>query len=222
VSVFCLSRELLLGPLGLPKSLTGTGSLHGGQDTRVAQIITGPVAGLITVTTGTRAGKPIITWRRDENALATASTLDGLYALATNLPDDGPLTALDVLRIYKDQWIVEQRHRDLKQTLRVRPVFLHNDDRIEALVAVIGIAVLIFGLIEAELRAALGDGVPLPGILPEGRAARPTARAALAAFDGLSVTYTPSGLVLDRLTQVQRIVLALLRISLPWPERADE
>jgi hypothetical protein len=191
-------------------------------DARVAQIITGPVAGLITVTTGTRAGKPIITWRRDENALATASTLDGLYALATNLPDDGPLTALDVLRIYKDQWIVEQRHRDLKQTLRVRPVFLHNDDRIEALVAVIGIAVLIFGLIEAELRAALGDGVPLPGILPEGRAARPTARAALAAFDGLSVTYTPSGLVLDRLTQVQRIVLALLRISLPWPERADE
>jgi hypothetical protein len=174
------------------------------------------------VTTGTRAGKPIITWRRDENALATASTLDGLYALATNLPDDGPLTALDVLRIYKDQWIVEQRHRDLKQTLRVRPVFLHNDDRIEALVAVIGIAVLIFGLIEAELRAALGDGVPLPGILPEGRAARPTARAALAAFDGLSVTYTPSGLVLDRLTQVQRIVLALLGISLPWPERADE
>lgn len=191
-------------------------------DARVAQIITGPVAGLITVTTGTRAGKPIITWRRDENALATASTLDGLYALATNLPDDGPLTALDVLRIYKDQWIVEQRHRDLKQTLRVRPVFLHNDDRIEALVAVIGIAVLIFGLIEAELRAALGDGVPLPGILPEGRAARPTARAALAAFDGLSVTYTPSGLVLDRLTQVQRIVLALLGISLPWPERADE
>jgi hypothetical protein len=191
-------------------------------DARVAQIITGPVAGLITVTTGTRAGKPIITWRRPDNALATASTLDGLYALATNLPDDGPLTALDVLRIYKDQWIVEQRHRDLKQTLRVRPVFLHNDDRIEALVAVIGIAVLIFGLIEAELRAALGDGVPLPGILPEGRAGRPTARAALAAFDGLSVTYTPSGLVLDRLTQVQRIVLALLRISLPWPERADE
>src|ERR1019366_10812334 len=32
-SVFCLSRELLLGPLGPPKSLTGTGSLHGGQDT---------------------------------------------------------------------------------------------------------------------------------------------------------------------------------------------
>src|SRR5664280_624367 len=71
-----------------------------------------------------------IVHRRIEPLLAVtaASRLDGLYALATNLPD--PLTALDVLDIYKDQWIVEQRHRDLKRPspLRVRPVFLHNDD----------------------------------------------------------------------------------------------
>ena len=101
-------------------------------------------------------------------------------------------------------------------------MFLHNDARIEALIAVIGIALLVFGLIEAELRAALGEGVPLPGILPEGRAAKPTARAALASFDGLSATYTPNGLVLDRLTQVQRIILAHLGIPLPWPERAED
>ena len=126
-----------------------------------------------------------------------------------------------MLKTYKDQWIVEQRHRDLKQTLKVRPIFLHNDDRIEALIAVIGIALLIFGLIEAELRAALGDGVPLPGILPEGRAARPTARAVLAAFDGLELSYTPAGIVLDRLSPVQRRILALLDIPLPWPEKPD-
>ncbi len=193
-------------------------------DARVAQILTGSVKDLIQVRTGTRAGKPVITWQRDHDAIAAASQLDGLYALATNLPghDDGAaLTALDVLEIYKDQWIVEQRHRDLKQTLRVRPVFLHNDDRIEALIAVIGIALLIFGLIEAELRAALGPGVPLPGILPEGRAAIPTARAALAAFDGLHLTYTPGGPVLDKLTSIQRTILALLNIPLPWPEKQN-
>jgi Domain of unknown function (DUF4277) len=191
-------------------------------DAKVAQILTGQAAGLIWVRTGTRAGKPVITWARDTEAIAAASRLDGLYALAANLPDhdDGTEpTALDVLKIYKDQWIVEQRHRDLKQTLRVRPVFLHNDDRIEALIAVIGIALLIFGLIEAELRASLGDGVPLPGILPEGRAARPTARAVLAAFDGLHLTYTPAGIILDRLTPVQRTILAHLDIPLPWPEK---
>jgi hypothetical protein len=191
-------------------------------DARAAQILTGQAAGLIRVTTGTRAGKPVISWARDTAAITAASQLDGLYALATNMPghDDGtPLTALDVLRIYKDQWITEQRHRDLKQTLRVRPVFLHNDDRIEALIAIIGIALLIFGLIEAELRAALGPGVPLPGILPEHRAAIPTARAVLAAFDGLHLTYTPAGPVLDHLTSTQRTILALLNIPLPWPEK---
>ena len=193
-------------------------------DARVAQILTGPVKDLLAVRTGTKAGKPVITWARDTAAITAASRLDGLYALAANLPDHpggAPLTALDVLEIYKDQWIVEQRHRDLKQTLRVRPVFLHNDDRIEALIAIIGIALLIFGLIEAELRAALGPGVPLPGILPEHRAAIPTARAALAAFDGLHLTYTPAGPVLDHLTSVQRTILALLNIPLPWPEKPN-
>ena len=193
-------------------------------DARVAQILTGKLASLLIVRTGTTAGKPTITWRRDDEAIATASALDGLYALATNLPDPrtGPLTALDVLSTYKDQWIVEQRHRDLKQTLRVRPVFLHNDDRIAALVAVIGIALMIFGLIEAELRSALGEKGELPGILPEGRSARPTARAALAAFEGLSLTYTGAGLVCDRLTKTQRLILALLGIALPWPEQAED
>ncbi len=191
-------------------------------DARVAQITAGHVKDLITVRTGTKAGKPWITWERDQDAIAAASRLDGLYALATNLPDPGdgtPLTAAGVLKTYKDQWIAEQRHRDLKQALKVRPVFLHNDDRIEALIAVIGIALLIFGLIEAGLRAALGPGVPLPGILPEGRAAKPTARAALAAFDGLHLTYTPAGIVVDHLSPVQRQILALLNIPLPWPEK---
>lgn len=194
-------------------------------DARVAQILTGQAAGLLAVRTGTRAGKPWITWARDVGAIAEAARLDGLYALATNLPDPGdgtPLTAAGVLKTYKDQWIAEQRHRDLKQTLKVRPVFLHNDDRIEALIAVIGIALLIFGLIEAELRAALGPDVPLPGILPEGRAARPTARAALAAFDGLHLTYTAGGIELDHLSPVQRQILALLNIPLPWPENPTE
>ena len=162
--------------------------------------------------------------RKSPHFQGNPARLDGLYALATNLPDhnggQSPLTAADVLKTYKGQWVVEQRHRDLKQTLKVRPIFLHNDDRIAALVAVIGIALLIFGLIEAELRAALGPGTPLPGILPQGRAAIPTARAALTAFDGLCATHTPDGgLILDRLTPAQRMILARLDIPLPWPEK---
>ncbi|MET0995439.1 MAG: IS1634 family transposase [Mycobacterium sp.] len=191
-------------------------------DDRVAKIISARIAELITVTTGVDdQGKPTIAWHRNPEALTRASTLDGLYALATNLPDPPgrTLTALDVLDTYKDQWIVEQRHRDLKQTLHVRPIFLHNDDRIHALIAVIGIALLIYGLIEADLRAALGPDTPLPGLLPEHRDAMPTARAVLAAFTDLHATYTSSGgLTLDRLTPAQRRILAHLDIALPWPE----
>ena len=47
----------------------------------------------------------------------------------------------------------------------------------------------------------------------------PTARAALAAFDGLCAI---SGLVLDRFTQTQRMILALLNIPPPWPEDTSE
>jgi Domain of unknown function (DUF4277) len=221
-------RALATAEAALTRIRNGLGGRHYKTrkqvDARVAQILTGQAAGLLTVRTGTRAGKPVITWARDQDAIAAASRLDGLYTLATNLPDhnggQSPLTAADVLKTYKDQWIVEQRHRDLKHTLKVRPIFLHNDDRITALIAVIGIALLIFGLIEAELRNALGPGTPLPGILPEGRAAIPTARAALTAFDGLCATYTPGGgLILDRLTPAQRMILACLDIPLPWPEK---
>ncbi|HEY1439471.1 MAG TPA: DUF4277 domain-containing protein [Mycobacterium sp.] len=219
-------RALASAEAALTRIRSGCGGRHyktkNQVDDRVAKILGANIAELITVTTGTADdGTPTIAWRRNPRALTAAADLDGLYALATNLPDpaDRPLTALDVLEVYKDQWIVEQRHRDLKQTLHVRPVFLHNDDRIQALIAVIGIALLIYGLIEADLRAALGPHTPLPGLLPERRDAIPTARAVLTAFTDLHATYTSGGgLVLDRLTPVQRLILAHLGIALPWPE----
>jgi transposase len=126
-----------------------------------------------------------------------------------------------VLRDYKGQQIVERRHRDYKQTLKVRPLFLHNDDRIYALTSIIGIALLIFGLIETETRKALDqhNAELIPGLLPENRAAKPTGRNVLGAFQGLGLTYTHAGIELDRLTHTQRRVLELLDITPPWPEQ---
>jgi hypothetical protein len=191
-------------------------------DARVAKILTGPVEGLIQTTTATRTGKPTLTFGRDHDAIARAARTDGVYALATNLP--GRLSANRVLELYKGQQIVERRHRDYKQTLKVRPIFLHNDDRIHALTSIVGLALLVFGLIESQLRQALDDdnhdGL-LPSLLPEGRAAKPTGRNILAAFQGLGLTYTPHGPRLDRLTHTQRRILELLDIQPPWPEQED-
>lgn len=189
-------------------------------DARVAKILTGQVEGLISVKTATRAGRPTLTFARDDDAINAATRTDGVYALATNLP--GRLSANRVLELYKDQQIVERRHRDYKQTLKVRPIFLHNDDRIMALTSIVGLALLIFGLIESQTRQALDDdNGQLPGLLPEGRAAKPTARNILSAFQGLAITYTPTGIRLDRLTHTQRRILQLLQIQPPWPEQAD-
>jgi len=187
-------------------------------DAKVAQLLGPAVRGLLKVTTGTRAGTPTLRFERDQHAIDQAARTDGVYALCTNLP--GRLSATKLLRLYKDQPLVELRHRDAKQTLRVRPIFLHNDDRIDALVSIVGLALVIFGLIETDLRGAVGSDATLQGLLPEGRAARPTARNILAAFQGLGLTHTLNGIVLDRLTGTQRRILELLTIPIPWPEQA--
>jgi len=186
---------------------------------RVGQIIGVNIAGLLDVVVSTRKGKLTLAWERNQDAITTAASFDGIYALATNLP--GRLTAGQVLRLYKAQQIVERRHRDLKQTLKVRPIFLHNDDRVYALLSIVGISLLIFGLIETQTRAALGPEQQLPGLLPEGRAARPTGRNILAAFQGLGLTYTQTGIQLDPLTDTQQHILELLGIQPPWPSQAD-
>jgi hypothetical protein len=213
-------RALIRAEAALERIQRGLGGRHyktkAQVDTRVARILTGQVAGLISVTTATRGGRPTLSFSRDEQAITAAAATDGIYALATNLPDR--LSADRVLRLYKGQQIVERRHRDYKQTLKVRPIFLHNDDRIHALLSLVGTALLIFGLIETELRKRL-NGNQLPGLLPEGRAAKPTGRNILAAFQGLGLTYTPDGIRLDRLTTTQRRILDLLQIQPPWPEQ---
>jgi hypothetical protein len=186
---------------------------------RIGQILGVNITGLIDVTVSSRNGKLTLAWQRNQDAITYAASFDGIYALATNLP--GRLSAGHVLRLYKDQQIVERRHRDIKQTLKVRPIFLHNDDRVSALLSIVGISLLIFGLIEARTRAALAPEQQLPGLLPEGRAAKPTGRNILATFQGLGLTYTHTGIQLDPLTDTQQHILDLLEIQPPWPSRAE-
>jgi Domain of unknown function (DUF4277)/Transposase DDE domain len=216
-------RALIKAEDALERMRNGLGGRYyktrGQVERRIGQIVAVNIAGLIDVTVTTRKGKLTLAWQRNHDAIVATASFDGIYALATNLP--GPITAGKILRLYKDQQIVERRHRDLKQTLKVRPIFLHNDDRVYALLSIVGIALLIFGLIEAQTRAALDPDQQLPGLLPEGRSAKPTGRNILAAFQGLGITYTHTGIQLDRLTDTQQHILDLLKIQPPWPQQPD-
>jgi hypothetical protein len=86
--------------------------------------------------------------------------------------------------------------------------------RIAALVSIVGLALLLFGLIETDVRQPATTRTAARAA----RAARPAGRNILAAFQGLGATYTPNGLRLDRLTTTQRHILNLLNIDPPWPE----
>jgi transposase len=63
--------------------------------------------------------------------------------------------AVAVLTEWKGQWQIEHRHRAAKGPLRIRPLFVTSNRRITGLVTILGMALLVFSLIERAARQAL-------------------------------------------------------------------
>jgi transposase len=129
------------------------------------------------------AGKPTLTWSFNQTAINADTAGDGWYALLTNLPPDEADTA-EILRRYKGQEAVERRYQAFKGPLAVAPIFLKNNRRIAALITVICLALLIYCLIEREVRNAIAPAEKLDGLYT-GRPAKPTGRLILEALDRL-------------------------------------
>jgi len=92
-------------------------------------------------------GALILRWEQDPLILKQEDRLLGKYVLATSL--DAKTDDTDaVLSAYKSRHRVEDRFRSIKSTLKIRPVFLQNDDRIRSLVLVTIIALIVYALIE--------------------------------------------------------------------------
>ena len=75
--------------------------------------------------------------------------LKGRYLLVTDHPD---LSAVEMLETYKDKDKVEKRFQVAKGVLRVRPIYLHKDERIAAMLLVNMIALLVYSLAERRCR----------------------------------------------------------------------
>lgn len=132
-------------------------------------------------------GKPTLIWQFDQAAIDAEAATDGWYALLTNLPDD-QADATQILTLYKGQEAVERRYSAFKGPLAVAALFLKNNRRIAALVTVICLALLIFALIERQIRQSLTtqNQTKVEGLYA-GRAAVPTARLILAALATLKI-----------------------------------
>jgi transposase len=94
-------------------------------------------------------GGVTLRWWVDREALASAMRADGRYLLVTNDPG---LTPTQMLALYRDKDAVEKRFRIFKQDLRVRPLFVHSDERLRALLLINLMALLAYSLLERQAR----------------------------------------------------------------------
>jgi transposase len=144
-----------------------------------------------TLTT-THAGKPALTWQFNEDAINAEAAADGWYTLVTNLPH-GEATPADVFTRYKNQPIVERRYSNAKGPLAVAPLFLQHNRRITALLTVICLALLIYCLIEREVRKNLGPATTIRGFYPDNRMVPPTAQLILNTLNHMKLIPTATG-----------------------------
>ena len=175
---------------------------------------------LRTAITAGAAGKPVLSWHFDQAAIDAEAAADGWYALLTNL-DPGQAGPAEVFRRYKGQHVVERRYGEFKGPLAVAPLFLKTNRRITALITVICLALLIFCLVERQVRNALAPhgemmtGLPGYGPTP----ARPTGRTIFQALADLRLIPAHDGnpATIPKPAGVQARLLDLLDIDISRP-----
>jgi hypothetical protein len=170
---------------------------------------------LYTVSCAEQEGQPRLSCALVPAALARAEALDGYYVLeTTRTAADADATAL--LAEWKGQWQIEHRHRDAKGPLRIRPLFVTSNRRIVGLVTILGLALMVFSLIEREARRALAPAQRVPNLLAGHVAARPTGDNLFKALRDIAlVTFEIEGLrhqVVEDLRPLQHTLLHLLNI----------
>ena len=72
---------------------------------------------------------------------------DGLYAVCTNLEDD----VMDIIKINKRRWEIEESFRIMKTEFKARPVYLSREDRIKAHFTTCFLALVIYRYLEKTL-----------------------------------------------------------------------
>src|SRR6266853_5619360 len=175
---------------------------------------------LRTAITVGKAGKPVLAWHFDQDAIDAEAAGDGWYALLTNLAP-GQSSPAGVFRRYKGQHAVERRYGEFKGPLAVAPLFLKTNRRIAALITVICLALLIFCLTERQVRNALrphGEmmtGLPGYQLTP----ARPTGTTIFKALARLRLIPAHDGnpALIPKPAGVQARLLDLLDIDISRP-----
>ena len=133
-------------------------------------------------------------WRVDVDvsevpgAFEDALLNESCFVLSTNLPRKGKRahTDAELLEAYDEQQTVEGCLRWAKQPCAIAPVFLKSDERIAALVAVYVLALMVYGLIQRQIRRCLeAENTTMPGNRGQGWTAKPTTEVLFRLFEGI-------------------------------------
>lgn len=153
-----------------------------------------------------------LTWALNDTLLTEVSKTDGLYSLVTNIPTD-KATADELFKDYKRQNDAERRFADWKSPLQVNQIFLKSNKRVVGMVFVMAIALLVFCLIERQVRKGLPDGKML-GLLPINKPTKATGWNILDTLSSLQLVGVKIGGRLTwqetRINEKQRKLLELL------------
>jgi transposase len=94
-------------------------------------------------------GQICLRWWIDRHALLLAMQKDGRYLLVTN---DWSLSSQRMFDLYREKDGVEKGFRISKSDLKVSPIYLHKDTRIEGMLLINMLALLTYSLLERQAR----------------------------------------------------------------------
>jgi transposase len=83
----------------------------------------------------------------DEAIIKKEEAFDGFYGVCTNLEDD----VSEIIKVNHRRWEIEECFRIMKSEFKARPVYLSNDDRIEAHFITCFISLILYRLLEKRL-----------------------------------------------------------------------
>lgn len=83
----------------------------------------------------------------DQAIIQKEEAFDGFYGVCTNLED----AVSEIIKVNHRRWEIEECFRIMKSEFKARPVYLSNDDRIEAHFTTCFIALIIYRLLEKRL-----------------------------------------------------------------------
>ena len=152
-------------------------------------------------------------WACGQAVLKAESAADGWYALLTSL-DPAEAGTPGVLLRFKGREVSERRYGNCKGPLAVAPMFLQHNRRIAALITVICLALLVFSLVERQVRAQIAPAAKIPGLYAD-RPPRPAGWLIFAAMAGLPLIPAAANrpAVIPRPTPQQKRLLDLLHLD---------